>query len=400
MLMPWTTVKPMDQKILFISDCLRELETPFSHLCKRYNISRKTGYKWLKCYYSNGIDGLSEASRKPHYSPHKISFVVRQEIIKLRTQSFITPGAKKIQAKLKTLYPDSSVPSRSSIYNILNRQGLIQKRRKRSRAYHRYPKPLHRSSAANELWSVDFKGQFKLDTGQWCFPLTLMDDYSRYLLGCEGQKSVSTKPTKSNFKQLFKKYGLPKRIRSDNGVPFASSATAGLSTLSIWWIKLGIHPERIEPGRPEQNGKHERMHRTLKKYTTYPSARSFKAQQQRFEDFKTAFNYERPHEALAFKTPSDCYQASTISLPIKIPKPDYPSHFSVRKVLHSSVISYLGGAIYISHLLKDEYIALEEFDHDRFNVYFYHYPLGRIDLQHAAQKSVKYTTIEPMPSQQ
>lgn len=201
---------------------------------------------------------------------------------------------------------------------------------KRRRRYDSYTKPLKNSSVPNELWSVDFKGQFKLVDGKWCYPLTLMDDFSRYLLGCETQSTVGTSATMKTFEYLFKKYGLPERIRSDNGVPFSSKAAGGISRLSAWWIKLGIHPERIKPGKPQQNGKHERMHRTLKRYATHLPEHSFRLQQQRFDKFGQAFNEERPHESLNFKLPKDCYQPSKRSYPNKIEPPQYPRYFEVR----------------------------------------------------------------------
>lgn len=392
--MPWNEITPMDEKLLFISDWLREQHLPFAHLCQRYHISRKTGYKWVKRYQALNFEGLQEQSRKPHENPNQIPLVIRKRIIALRADSSITPGAKKIQARLKTLYPDITPPSTSSIYNILHAEGLI-KRRKRRKPYDRYTRPLHRSTCPNQLWSVDFKGQFKLANGQWCYPLTLMDDYSRYLLGCECQESVATQATIKNFKRLFKVYGVPERIRSDNGAPFASKATAGLSRLSVWWIKLGIHPERIEPGKPQQNGRHERMHRTLKKYIrSQPPAASFKVQQKHFDAFKYAFNEERPHEALGLKTPAKCYHDSARPLPDKLPKPDYPSYFEVKKVGVNGVINWRGHVVYISHLLADEYVGLEEIDEGMFAIYFYEYKLGTIDVKQASVKSVSYLSIK------
>lgn len=278
--MPWKDVKPMDQKILFISDYLRQTAT-LSELCRRYGVSRKTGYKWLGRYAQEGVEGLAERRRIPRSHPATTPYVVRQRVIELRTQTRLTPGAKKIHALLQQRYPELPTPAISTINKILSQAGLSKKRAPKKR-YDRDPRPLKKSRFPNQLWSVDFKGEFKLGNGRWCYPLTVMDDRSRYLLGVNAQTTTQTEVTRAAFIRLFKVYGLPDRIRSDNGVPFASRATAGLSTLSIWWIRLGICPERIPPGKPQQNGNHERMHRTLKAHTLKPAKHSMQAQQRCF----------------------------------------------------------------------------------------------------------------------
>ncbi|GAA0404742.1 integrase core domain-containing protein [Cocleimonas flava] len=391
--MPWKELLPMDQKVLFISDWLREKSLSITQLCQRYSISRKTGYKWIKRYQEQGVNGLYEKSRKPISHPASIPLAIRKKIIELRMQSVITPGAKKIQARLKTLYPNEQPPSKSSIYNILHTEGLVHPQRRRRR-YDRYTKPLKRSTSPNELWSVDFKGQFKLLDGQWCYPLTLMDDFSRYLLGCESQNTVGTRTTIKSFEYLFRKYGLPERIRSDNGVPFSSKAVGGISRLSAWWIKLGIHPERIEPGKPQQNGKHERMHRTLKRYATHPPEHSFKLQQERFDIFKQAFNEERPHESLDFKTPKECYQSSRQPFPETISAPEYPPYYEVRTVQKNGTIHWKNNRLYVTHLLEGEQVGLEEVDDGIYAIYFYFYQLGKLDIRDKAVGSGCYLSIK------
>ena len=376
--MPWKEVNPMDEKILFIGDHLRGGRS-LSELCVDYGISRKTGYKWLARYEAAGVEGLHDRSRKPKGHPAQTPYAIRQQIIELRTGSRLTPGAKKIQAKLVELYPDIEPPAVSTINKILRQAGLSKARAPRRR-YDRYREPLIHSETPNQLWSVDFKGQFRLGNGQWCYPLTVMDDYSRHLMTVTGQASTNTKDTQAAFTRLFKHFGMPERIRSDNGVPFSSRATAGLSSLSIWWIKLGIHPERIEPGKPQQNGKHERMHRTLKHYTLKPASRSMAGQQQRFDSFTEAYNTERPHEGLQMKTPAQCYYPSERPFPTQLKQPEYPSYFEVKKVSNNGVIYWQRGMVYIAHLLKDEYIGLDEIDNGIFEVYFGHYRLGRIDV--------------------
>ncbi|MBD3652328.1 IS481 family transposase [Kangiella sp.] len=390
--MPWNELKPMDQRIHFISGYLNGNRS-FSQLCQSFGISRKTGYKWVRRYQELGVEGLVERSRRPHSHSRALPRTIQRRIIKLRTESLITPGAKKIQARLRTLYPDVEPPSISCIYNILNREGLVHKQRKRCRVP-LYTKPLLRSAQPNDLWSVDFKGQFKLGNGQWCYPLTVMDDFSRYLIGCVGQKNVRTQGARVSFKRLFQDYGLPLRIRSDNGAPFASRATAGLSSLSVWWIKLGIIPERIAPGKPQQNGKHERMHRTLKEAATRPPCTNFSHQQHQFERFKQEYNQERPHESLAQQTPDSCYHTSTRPYPKTMPKQEYPSYFEVKKVRSSGVIYWRNGQVYISHLLNGEWIGLYEVDDGIFNVYFGCYKLGSFDIRKKTVGACNYWSLK------
>ena len=376
--MPWNELNLMDNKLLFLADCLRNV-MPFTHLCERYGISRKTGYKWLNRYKESQEEGLKELSRRPHSHPFQTPYHIREKILALRTETYITPGAKKIHRKLTLLYPDVTPPSVTTIHKILTKAGLVVP----SRRKHRVPRSkslLKPSSEPNELWSVDFKGEFKLQNGKYCYPLTLMDDNSRYLLGCEGQKTVGHISTIKTFKRLFNEHGLPLRIRSDNGVPFASKTAGGLSTLSIWWIKLGISPERIKPGRPQQNGKHERMHRTLKATVSKPVATSLKCMQDRFERFKDEYNNDRPHESLNQRTPAECYRPSQRELPRKLPDLIYPSYFEVKKVRPSGVIYWKGGQVYVSHLLDGELVGLEEVDNGIYDVYFSFYRLGYIDL--------------------
>ena len=234
--MPWNAMDLLDQKLMFLGDVLRDQDS-FSGLCRRYGISRKTGYKWLERYRRSGLDGLNDRSSRPHGHPCRVPHAIRQEIAHLRTQGQLTLGAKKIQAKLRERHPDLEPPAISTINKVLSQAGLSGRRRKRRR-YDLYRQPLTQTQAPHELWSVDFKGQFKLSNGQWCYPLTVMDDHSRYLLGVRGQRSVELRPTRASFRRLFQEHGLPERIRSDNGTPFSSNATAGLSRLSSFCINL------------------------------------------------------------------------------------------------------------------------------------------------------------------
>lgn len=376
--MPWKDVRPMDQKILFISDYLRQ-SASLSDLCRRYGISRKTGYKWLDRYTRQGAEGLLERSRTPESHPATTPYVVRQRVIDLRTQLRLTPGAKKIRTLLAERYPELPTPAISTINKILRQAGLSVRRSPKKR-YDRDPRPLKQSTAPNQLWSVDFKGDFPLGNGHRCYPLTVMDDRSRHLMGITAQSTTKTVPTQAAFVRIFREYGLPERIRSDNGVPFASRATAGLSTLSIWWIRLGICPERIPPGQPQQNGRHGRMHRTLKAHTLKPAQRSMAAQQRCFDRFRAAYNEERPHEALEMTPPARHYQPSARAYPATVPAIEYPGYFDTRRVTPNGVIYLNNRLVYISHLLRRQDVGLEQIDDGQWEVYFSFYRLGRITL--------------------
>ncbi|MBT8129534.1 MAG: transposase [Gammaproteobacteria bacterium] len=390
--MPWKEVKPMEQKILFIADYLREVSS-ISELCATYGISRKTGYKWIQRYAQLGMDGLSEQSRSPATCPTKTPYHIQQAIIELRQQFQTTPGAKKLRVLLAQRYPDEVVPSKSTIYNILNRAGLVTSRRRRRRVS-LYPQPFAPVHQVNEVWSVDYKGQFKLGNGQWCYPLTVMDHQSRYLCGCEALKGTRLKATQAAFIRLFRQYGLPERIRSDNGVPFASTARGGLSRLSLWWIRLGILPERIEPGKPQQNGRHERMHLTLKEAATRPPSANMTAQQQRLDRFRAEYNEQRPHEALDQNTPASCYSPSLRAYPERLPELHYPDYFEVRKVSSNGVVYWHNKMVYVSHLLKGELVGLEQIDDEIWNVYFGPVTLGRFDETDIKGKTVPYITVK------
>lgn len=384
--MPWKEVKPMDEKVLFIADYLRGAET-ITDLCQRYGISRKTGYKWIQRYRQQGMAGLAECSRRPHQSPLTTPYALRQAIMALRQRRRTPPGAKKIQALLAQRFPNASIPSKTTIYNVLNQAGLVSAKAPRRRVAPGAP-AFAPVSAPNALWSADFKGQFKTRSGHWCYPLTVMDHHSRYLLGCQGMGGTRFADTQHTFTRLFKEYGLPGRIRTDNGVPFATTATAGLSRLAVWWIKLGIVPERIAPGQPQQNARHERMHRTLKQAATKPPSSTLKAQQRRFDRFRQQYNDARPHEALDQTTPASCYTPSTRAFPDTLPEPHYPDYYEIRKVGSSGVIYWRNKQVYISHLLHDEPVGLSEVADGLWDVYF-----GPLRMGHFNERDVKGCTV-------
>jgi putative transposase len=381
--MPWKDVKPMDEKILFIADYLRQVDS-FSQLCGRFGISRKTGYKWIERYEQHGAEALEDRSRKRHTQATQTPYAIQQAILQLRAQRD-TPGPKKIQAMLARTYPDQEVPSATTIYNILKRAGKIETRRRASRVA-AYPGPLQCAATPNELWSADYKGQFKTADGRWCYPLTVMDHASRYLLGCQGLGDTRHEPTQQVFERLFREYGLPQRMRTDNGVPFASVGAGGLSCLSIWWIRLGIVPERIERGKPQQNGRHERMHRTLKRALGQPPAANLAQQQCELDTFRQYYNEQRPHEGLDLKSPQGCYSQSTRPFPSHLPELQYPSYFKPTKVHGSGVVYWSGLAIYVSHLLCGEYVGVEPTGDGVWDIYFGPVRLGRFDQRHASER--------------
>lgn len=372
--MSWKGVTVMDQRVRFISEYLNKY-FPFNELCKQFEISRKTGYKWVGRYKEYGSSGLEDRPKHPKECPHKTEQKVIEAIKAIRIKHPAW-GPKKLLVRLEKSNPEWSFPAISTTADILKREGLILPEKRRLRRKHPGC-PRTKAESPNEIWTADYKGHFKMRNGEYCYPLTVCDMYSRYLLGCKGHKAISLDESKSYFTELFNKYGLPERIRTDNGVPFASSAIARLSTLSVWWIKLGIYPEQIEPGRPEQNGKHERMHRTLKKEATIPPEYDLKKQQMRFEEFQKEYNNIRPHEALEMQTPKEVYKPSKRKMPQEIMLYDYPSHFEVRRVSRNSAFRRDKRHINISSTLIDEYIGLEEIDNGIYNVYFRDFLVGR-----------------------
>jgi putative transposase len=297
--MPWSQTTPMDHKTQFIADYLRQ-QLSMTELCELYGISRKSGYKLIDRYLQYGPQGLEERSRKPGSHPNETPAQVVQAIVEAR-QRHPSWGAKKLLRILTKRHGCWSFPARSTVCDILSRHGLVPKRRNRRHIGHP-GKPSSQILAPNDVWSADFKGQFKTGDGIYCYALTVTDGFSRYLLGCQALPSTSVAEAKPVFTRLFKEFGLPKRIRTDNGVPFATNTLARLSQVSAWWVRLGILPELIEPGKPQQNGRHERMHRTLKAETTRPPANTGRGQQRRFNRFREEFNCERPHEALDMQT--------------------------------------------------------------------------------------------------
>jgi transposase InsO family protein len=374
--MPWSETSPMKERIRFIADFQRDLFST-CELCDRYHISRKTGYKWLGRFEENGPKGLEERSRKPLHCPHKTPDHVEQEIIQARLRH-PTWGAKKLLILLQRRHLDWQWPAISTVCDIIKRNGLVKKSRRQPRQGHS-GKPNTPMDRPNAVWTTDFKGEFKTLDGYYCYPLTVVDGFSRFLLGCQGLYSTSYEASKPVFVRLFKEFGLPNIIRSDNGVPFATTAIARLSKLSVWWIRLGIFPELIEPAHPQQNGRHERMHRTLKEETTHPPAANQRAQQRKFNDFRYEYNHLRPHEAIGLKPPASLYVPSNRPYPKKLPPIEYPDHFEVRYVSGNGGIRWRSRWVNVSKTLFKQYVGLEEIDNGLWSVYFGPIELGRLD---------------------
>lgn len=377
--MPWNETTPMDQKMQFIADYLRG-ELSMTELCELYGIARKTGYKFVDRYLNQGPEGLEERSRRPeNYARHTAPHIV-QAILELR-QRHPSWGAKKLLSVLEKRHPRWGLPGRSTVCDILSRHGMVPKKRNR-RAIGHPGKPASEILAPNELWSADFKGHFKTGDGLYCYPLTVTDGLSRFLLSCQGLHSIAIAESKPVFTRLFKEYGLPLRIRTDNGAPFASTSLGRLSHLSAWWVRLGILPEFIEPGKPQQNGRHERMHRTLKAETTRPPANSCRGQQRKFDRFREEFNFERPHEALDMPTPASVYQSSPREMPNKLQPLEYPDRFELRYVSANGGFRWKSQWVSLSSVLEGENIGLEQIDDGVWNVYFGPMKLGRLLERH------------------
>ena len=371
--MPWRESSAMNERLNFVVDAQRGY-FPFSELCHRYGISRKTGYKWLHRFEEEGPEALVDRSHRPHSCPHATPSEIVKAILELRRRRGW--GAPKLQRLLQDRFPERRPPSVGTIHRILDRHDLIPPKRRRCRRAH----PGRASTAMdrpNAVWSADFKGQFRMGNALYCYPLTVQDGFSRFLLGCHGLSAPTIKGSRPLFERLFREYGLPQRIRTDNGAPFASNALGRLSTLSVWWVRLGIFPELIEPGQPQQNGRHERMHRTLKARTTRPPERNLRAQQRRFDTFRHEFNHERPHEALSQECPASFYEPSARPFPETLPPLEYPGHFETRLVSRNGGIRWKGRRIPASHLLAKQYLGLEEVGDGLWDVYFGPVKLGR-----------------------
>jgi putative transposase len=359
--MPWPTTSPMSQRLEFIHTVVAR-RVAVRTACRQFGISEKTGYKWLQRFLRGGPSALADRSHAPLVAAHQLPPAVRDAVCALR-EAHPTWGARKLRQVLETTQPAIEWPAASTITTLLKRAGYVVPRRRagRDRAAWAAAPGLTPATVPNEVWAADFKGEFRLGTGPECYPLTVTDLCSRFVLGLTGLPSTASLPAQLQFVRFFEAYGLPAVMRTDNGAPFgAPRALGGLSTLAVWWIRLGIRPERIRKGRPQENGAHERMHRTLKAETTRPAAATFPAQQRRFDAWQHTFNVLRPHEALGMTPPATHYVTSTRPYPRRLPPLDYPAHVELRCVNGNGVIRWRRQLVFLSHVLSGEYVGLEE----------------------------------------
>jgi len=359
--MPWKETCPMEQRVQMVGDWLKN-DSTISELSKTYGVSRVTIYKWLNRFKAEGPVGINEKSRAPCQHPNAVPDEMVQIVVNARL-SHQTWGPKKIRSWLIERYPGEAWPALSTMSVIFKREGLVKPRRIRH-AVVGYSMPFLECDRPNKVWSADFKGQFRTTDGKICYPLTISDNFSRYILLCRGLQRPTYDQVRPWFESTFRRYGLPEAIRTDNGSPFASVGLGGLSRLSAWFIKLGIRPERIEPAHPEQNGRHERMHRTLKDATANPPQANLRKQQEVFDSFVEEYNFNRPHEALEMKKPGTVYQSSDRPYTRRPVLMRYSPEHIVRQVRNNGEIVWHCKRIYISQALCGEYIGLFQLEEE------------------------------------
>ena len=368
----------MEEKLRFVFE-YESGEHTVTELCQRYGIARETGYVWLRRYRQAGAAGLVEQSRATHRHRNQTPEELEQMILELR-QAHMRWGPRKLKRVLERDEPGRVWPATSTIGDLLKREGLVVARKKRSRTAP-YTAPLAHADGANRVWCADFKGWFRTGDGERIDPLTISDAHSRYLLRCQAVEKSDTARVQAIFEAAFREYGMPAAIRTDNGPPFASSAVAGLSRLAVWWIKLGIVPERIAAGHPEQNGRHERMHRTLKQEVAQPPAANRRKQQRALDRFRQEYNQVRPHEALQMNTPAAIYEPSEKKYPACVSAPDYPESMLVRSVRRRGHFRWKKHEVFLSEVLWGERVGLSPVDDRWFTIYFAQYPIARFDSQ-------------------
>ena len=364
--MPWQETDPGLERHHFAHD-LASGHWTMTELCDRYRISRNTGYKWLHRFAHEGPPGLLDRSRAPRSSPTATPADVVALILEEHTR--FGWGARKILKRLRTRDPKRAWPARSTIFDILARHDRVRRRRVHQRWKHPGAAAL-RTTAPNQVWTIDFKGQFKTRNGVYCYPLTVIDHFSRYLLCCQGLLDVCGSGVRSQLRRLFRAHGLPEAIRSDNGAPFASTGIHGLNGLNVWWLQLGITHQRITPGSPQENGAHERLHKTLKARATKPAAANLNAQQRVFNAFQHTYNALRPHEALDDETPASRWAPSPRPYPERIAPPEYPGHFVVKKITTGGTFRFRNRLLYLANAMVDQHVGLEETDDGIWAIWF------------------------------
>ena len=388
--MPWKECNRMDERLRFVARLLDGEK--MAVVCREFGISRKTGYKIFNRYKDEGLRGLEDRARSPYRHPNKLPFQVETAILRIKREHS-SWGAPKIREKLAKVYPMVRLPAASTIHAVLDRHGLV--RRRKRRRYKAQGTELSHARSPNALWCADYKGQFRLGNRQYCYPLTITDYRSRYLLACEGLESTKEAGAFPVFELAFKDFGLPAAIRTDNGVPFSSPhALFGLSRLSVWWLRLGIGIERIKPGHPQQNGRHERMHLTLKKEATKPASYNFLQQQGRFDAFIEGYNNDRPHQALGGKYPGEVYTPSAREY--HHPEvPEYPFHDRTIRVTQCGRICLGRHKINLSVVFAGQSVGIREIADEIWLVSFMNYDLGFFDQEENRVEPVGHNPFAP-----
>jgi putative transposase len=376
--MPWMETVPVSERKKFV-EAYRSQTWSMTELCQRFNVSRPTGYKWVSRAEAEGWVGLGDRSRAPRSCPHRTPAAVEEAIVVVK-RAHPDWGPGKVLDYLEDRQPNLCLPAVSTAGSILDRHGLVERRRTR-RVLKHPGGPVLRPLAPNEVVTADFKGQFRTRDGRYCYPVTIADSFSRYLLACQALSSTRTEEARPVFERLFRAVGLPEVIHTDNGSPFSSTGLHGLCALSVWWIRLGIQHQLSRPGKPQDNGAHERMHRTLKRATARPPEANLEQQQRRFDAFRQEFNEERPHDALGGKPPARIWKPSSRPYPAKILGPQYPGHYEKRRVSSAGCIRFKTHVLFISQAIKQEWIGLDEIDNGVWSVYFYDVLLARLDEQ-------------------
>jgi putative transposase len=375
----WQETSTVEERLRFVQECQSQ-EWSIAEVCRRFGISRITGYKWLGRYAEGGLRALEDRSRAPHTHPNQVLDDVEEAILAARG-AHPHWGPLKLRDWLARTESQICWPAASTIGEILRRHGLTVPRKKRQRATPS-SQPLRHATGPNSVWCADFKGWFCCLDGSRCDPLTISDAFSRFLLKCQAAKHADFWHTQPLFEAAFREYGLPDKIRIDNGPPFASTGIGGLSQLSVWWVQLGIHPERIQPGKPSQNGRHERMHRTLKQETADPPRCNLREQQKAFDEFRLEYNDQRPHQALHGKTPSDLYHCSNRPFPSRLEPITYPAEFEVRYVRNGGNLRWNSANIFVGHALEGQPIGLQPLPDGKWRVWFSFCELGEMDEAH------------------
>jgi transposase InsO family protein len=380
--MPWHQTDPVNERLKFVA-AAQGGRLSITELCVQFGISRKTGYKLLDRYESDGPEGLRDRPRAPSTHPNQTSAELEAAVLRVR-KAHPTWGSKKILAILGRDRVPDELPARSTVDAILKRAGVVIPRRARARRQPSAP-PTVQALAPNDVWSIDYKGWFRVGDGTRCDPLTLNDAFSRASLECRAMVSPRLEDVQHRLEATFWRLGLPQFLLSDNGPPFASIGLGRLSRLSVWLLRLGVQPVFIEPGRPDQNGRHERFHETLKAETATPPRASIRAQQEAFNRFRTQYNEERPHEALGMRVPADLYAPSTRSMPICLPEHEYPDGFELRRVRRDGSIKWSGCFVFVGEAMAHETIGVEQVDDGRWHV---HLGPMRLGVLHERSRTV------------